>query len=144
MKQSDKSESLPQIVKVREFELFLRFIRLGLWRTMNLSRACNVDPDTIKAWKDRPEAKEAYQVAVERVIKKRSNISDPDKLMRELELEVDDLPSSLTQNNIYLGLNDDQLDKLIESKLKQTGIGLLVGGEATSDETTPDEVRSAT
>ncbi len=86
---SDNSEKTPGIYKEEEFELFLRFVRLGMWRGVNLSRACSIDEDTVTAWKKRPETKKAYREAVEKVIKKRSNISDPEKLMKELNLEVD-------------------------------------------------------
>lgn len=141
MIKSDNSENLPQVVKKNEFDLMLKFVRLGMWRTTNLSKACNVDMDTITAWKKRPETIIAYQEAVEKIIKKRYNISDPDKLMRELDLESDLSPSSLTQNNIYLGLNDEQLDKLIESKVRQTGISLPAGRETASDAEQSDEVR---
>lgn len=89
MNKSDQSDTLPEIIKEEEFELFLRFIRLGMWRGTNLAKACSINQDTVTAWKKRPETKKAYREAVERVIKKRSNITDPEKLMKELDLEVD-------------------------------------------------------
>lgn len=140
---SEESEQYPGVLKTTEFELMLRLVKLGLWRTMNLAKSCGVDPDTITKWKRRDEAKQAYRQAIEKVLKKRYNTTDPEKLMRELDLEVDMSPSSLTQNNIYLGLNDEQLDKLIESKIQQVGIGLPARGETASDEARSDEVREA-
>ena len=89
MVNKDNSGKLPDIYKEEEFELFLRFVRLGMWKGVNLSRACGIDENTVATWKKRPETQKAYREAVERVVKKRSNITDPEKLMKELNLEVD-------------------------------------------------------
>ena len=88
-KQSDKSEKLPQVLKLTEYYLMLEFISLGLWRSTNLAKACNVNIDSISDWKKRPEAQAAYREAVKSVMKKRKAIGDPEKLMKELQLEVD-------------------------------------------------------
>ena len=140
-KNTQKPQDLPRIYKEEEFALMLKFVKLGLWGSSNLSKACGVDIGTIADWKKRPEVAVAYREAVEKVIRKRQNISDPERLMKELDLDVDMSLSSLTQNNIYVGLNDDQLDKLIESKIHQVGVGISSGGETEKNANGPDEIR---
>lgn len=86
---SQKLPSLPRVNKEGEFALMCELIELGLWRTSNLARACNVARETIDDWKKRPEAQKAYQKAVKDIISKRKKIGDPEKIMKELNLDVD-------------------------------------------------------
>lgn len=75
--------------KEEEFNLMLEFIELGLWRVTNLAKACNVDRDTIERWKKTKEAQRAYRRASQAILKKRKNTGDVEKLMKELDYEVD-------------------------------------------------------
>lgn len=86
---SENSEVVPEIYKEAEFQTMLKFIRLGMWRNTNLAKVCHVSLDTLTAWKKRPEVAIAYNEAVEWIVKKRKSISDPEKIMKEMDLEVD-------------------------------------------------------
>lgn len=79
----------PQVYKEAEFTLMCEFIQAGLWRTTNLARVCNVSRETIDDWKKRPEAQEAYQKAAREIVNKRKKVGDPEKIMKEMALEVD-------------------------------------------------------
>lgn len=78
-----------QVYKEEEFTLMCEFIAAGLWRTTNLSRACNVERETIERWKKMPDAQKAYRKAVKDILAKRKIKGDPEKMMKELNMEVD-------------------------------------------------------
>lgn len=63
-----------------------------------------------------------------------------DKLGKILGIEKGGEPPSLVQNNYY-NLTDEQLDQLIESKKRQTGITEAITGEGTENSGEPIEVR---
>lgn len=102
MQNVENSEAQPDIYKEAEFQTMLKFIRLGMWRNTNLAKVCHVSVDTLTEWKKRPEVAAAYNEAVEWIVKKRKNISDPEKIMKEMGLEVDKNESELTVKVIPL------------------------------------------
>lgn len=79
----------PEILKEEEFILMCEFIELGLWRTTNLSKACNVDRKTVDIWKTHSKAQIAYRKAVKNILKKRGVKGDVEKMMKEVSMEVD-------------------------------------------------------
>lgn len=85
----EKPDKQPRVYKETEFRLMCEFIELGLWRTINLSRAVGCDQETIAKWKKMPEAQKSYQKAVKSILAKRKIKGDVEKLMKEVNMEVD-------------------------------------------------------
>jgi L-rhamnose isomerase len=118
-----------EIYKQEDFDLMLEMIKSGIWKNVNLSRALHIDEDTIAKWKKHQDAIDAHRQAILKFIKRRTDV---EKILKELEMEVEtDIPS-LVQNNYYQ-LNDEQLDQLIEQKLKQIRAGVTLSGEGKKD-----------
>lgn len=86
----------PQVYKEEEFGLMCGFVELGMWRTSNLSKACGVDRTTIEIWKKLPEAQKAYRKATNVILKKRKHSGDVEKLMKEMDYEVDKTELDIT------------------------------------------------
>ncbi len=120
---------LPEVYKEEDFKLMLELVQSGIWKNVNLSRALHIDEDTIAKWKKRKEATTAHRQAILKFVKRRTDV---EKILKELEMDLEtDLPS-LVQNNYYQ-LDDNQLDQLIESKLRQIGAGVPSDREGKAD-----------
>lgn len=100
-----------RVYKEEEFALMCEFIELGMWRVSNLAKACNVDRDTIEDWRLRPEAQKAYKAATQFILKKRKHTGDVEKLMKELNYEVDKTEIDITTQGqpIFGGKSKDAL-----------------------------------
>ena len=100
MKQGEDSELSarePEILKTAEYELMLKLIDKGLWRTVNLARALHVDNDTVTAWKKTERVIKAHQDAILKFIGRRK---DNEKILDELEVETPkEDPKTLVQIN---------------------------------------------
>lgn len=128
-----------KIIKEEEFNLMLELIENGLWRNVNLSRALHVVEETIIKWKKHPKVQEAHRRAILKYARKRTDV---DKILKELDMEVEPDINSLVQNN-YFQLDDEQLNKLIRSKINQVGVSPALRGETAPDAGEPAGVRES-
>lgn len=91
---SDNSDTQPQVYKQEELDLMFELIAAGVWRTTNLSKTLNVDMDTITAWKKRPEVIDARRKALLKFVKRRTDV---EKILSELDFETPaEAPRNLT------------------------------------------------
>lgn len=138
---SDNSAEELGIYKTAEYELMLRLIEKGLWRTRNLARAVGVDEDTMTKWKRTKQAQKAYSEAVLKFIGRRKDV---EKILSELDVESNPDPNTLNQFNIYAQLNDEQLKQLITTKARQLGIVGGDSGNGAETETEPTQLPETT
>lgn len=59
-----------------------------------------------------------------------------ERLLRDQFGQNNQVGMNLTQNN-YFNLNDEQLDQLIQSKIRQVGAGAVANGKGTEDSGEP-------
>jgi len=97
-KSSNSSKIEPKIYKEEEFNLMLEMVRSGLWKNVNLVTALHIDEKTIIEWKKRPEVIEAHRSAILKFIKR---VDDPEKLLRELGLDIEQ-DKALFENKILI------------------------------------------
>lgn len=129
-KPSNQSAVEPKIYKEEEFNLMIELIENGLWRNVNLTKALHVAESTIIEWKKRPEAQNAHRKAILKFIKRRT---DAEKILKELDMEVDPDIGALIQNN-FINLTDEQLRQLIAAKTRQLGIVVADSGNGEAEE----------
>lgn len=127
---SANSAELPQVYKENELKMMVELVENGLWSNVNLAKALGVNRDTITEWKKRPEVKKAYRKAI---LKYTSRRTDVDKILKELEIEIEPDDISI-QNNLLINLTDEQLDSYIASKIRQVGAGRVIDGEGETEE----------
>lgn len=108
-----------QVYKAEEYGLMCELIKDGLWGTSNLAKVVHVDRETIDNWKARPEAQEAYSIAVKNVLKKRRNRGDVEKEMKELDLDV---ANDVLDVNAYHQYTDEQLAEIASQKARSLGL----------------------
>lgn len=84
--------------------------------------------------RDGLEAEKRDQFTGEVTPDHKTRLAYHDKLGKLLGLETD-APAVAVQVNNYRNLTDEQLDQLIESKLRQVRAGDAPGGEAAQDQT---------